>query len=361
MGAQGVPAPRGGRGGYQGDGSKLQGPSVHRHLLRRYRLERPHLLRLVLRRDGRLGRGFPPRAGQPRHDALLPLARAFAPQIRDEVRPGLLLVQRGQGALRGARRQLLRRPRVFLHRLHRRAAVPLARDRPVARREGLDRRALHAHPLDLHRGGPQDFPLRDFGYDAHQPRTPAPHAGPLQGAHLLGPYAHDLQRRAQREPLRACDSLGRRSLVAGRALHRRHPARLQRVRGRRRRAALVLQVDGLSEGVSDENLRRQHLPRVRGLCRGQHLGLRLQMEGGVRNRRQALCRARAFRGLRPRCAEDVLRYERDGPQVDLSLDFGPLLPSAAAGRRPQNQGYGHRRLRQPERLRAETQQILRRT
>lgn len=62
-------------------------------------------------------------------------------------------------------------------------------------------------------------------------------------------------------------------------------------------------------------------PPVRRVCRGQHLGQRPGVGGSVYDRRRAVRSRRAVSGLRSRRETDVLRYQSDGPQMDLPFDF----------------------------------------
>lgn len=108
---------------------------------------------------------------------------------------------------------------------------------------------------------------------------------------------------------------------------------------------LVLQIDGLSGRLPDENLQRSRISPVRRVCRGQRLGQRPGVGGSVYDRRRAVRSRRAVSGLRSRRETDVLRYQSDGPQMDLPFDFGPLLPRRAARRGEARRGVGYGPLR----------------
>ena len=66
-----------------------------RHLRGRHHLGRPHVLHLLQRGYVGDGNRVPQRDGQPRHEALGPLARNVGRGVRSNVRPRVLLLQRG--------------------------------------------------------------------------------------------------------------------------------------------------------------------------------------------------------------------------------------------------------------------------
>ena len=229
MGAEGVCETRGGGRRHRRYGPQLRRHAFPRHLLRRHRVARPFALRPVQRSDGAYGHHVPQRDGQPRHEGLRTLLRNLLLEVRADVRSGLLFVRRRTHPLCGARRQLLHRARLFLHRLSRRAADALARKGPCPRAARFDGGRLPAYPFDLRGAGPQAVPLRPRRIDDDQPQGALRNSETLPGAYHFGPYPYDLQPADRARPLRACDTRPERRMVAGSALHRRHARRVRRL------------------------------------------------------------------------------------------------------------------------------------